>query len=300
MKNGYKSIILILLAFGCALFLSGCDNMVVFHPKGAVALEERNLIIIAVLLMLIVVIPVILLTFIFAWKYRASNTKATYTPEWHHSTTLEFVWWGVPIIICSILGTIIWETSHSLDPYRPLTSDIKPVDIEAVALDWKWLFIYPDQNIATVNYIQLPVNTPVNFRITSDAPMNSLWIPALAGQIYAMSGMQTQLHMIANQTGEYKGLSSNFSGPGFSGMQFIVKVTDENDFDQWVNMVKGQPNSLNDAIYTELAKPSENNPVAYYSSVQGDLFKMIMMKYMMPMTSSSSMGQNSMPMMQTQ
>ena len=197
-------------------------NLAVLNPVGEIAAQEKSLISTAVLLMLIVVVPVIIMVFLFAWKYRASSTKAKYTPNWAHNTWLEIVWWGIPSSIIIALATITWITTHKLDPYRPLDSKEKPVEIQVVALDWKWLFFYPEYNIATVNHIQIPVGRPINFRITADAPMNSFMIPQLGGQIYAMQGMETKIHLIAEKPGEFDGYSSNYSGHGLSGMNFKV------------------------------------------------------------------------------
>lgn len=260
------------------LLLSGC-NMTLLDPKGQVGLDERNLIITATLLMLLVVIPVIVMTFLFAWKYRASNTSATYTPKWNHSTKIEIAVWAVPIMIIIALGYVTYKSTHALDPYRPLESDVKPVTIEVVALDWKWLFIYPEQGIATVNKIVFPAHTPINFKITSDAVMNSFFIPALGGQIYAMAGMQTKLHLIANQNAEMDGISANYSGAGFTGMKFKATATTQEEFDAWVSEVKKAPKKLEQAEYAALAKQSQNNPVELYSSVTPNLFQIIVDKY---------------------
>lgn len=180
MGNKLKLLFYIALAIATVGLLSGCD-MVLFQPKGSIAAEQIRLIIIAIILMLIIVVPVIIMTIVFAWRYRASNQKATYAPKWDHNSKLEIVWWTIPCIIIAILAWITWVTSHSLDPYKPLDSKVKPVTIQAVSLDWKWLFIYPEQHIATVNYLEIPEKTPINFQISADAPMNSLWIPALGG-----------------------------------------------------------------------------------------------------------------------
>lgn len=214
------------LSLAPALLLGGCD-MTLFNPKGQVGMDERTLIITATLLMLIVVIPVIVMTLAFAWKYRASNTQAEYKPDWHHSNRIEAVVWLVPCVIIAILGWITWESTHKLDPYRPLDSEVKPVTIQAVSLDWKWLFIYPEQGIATVNEIAFPKDTPVNFQITSDSVMNSFFIPQLGSQIYSMAGMMTKLHLIANEEGVFDGISANYSGGGFSGMRFKAIATSE-------------------------------------------------------------------------
>lgn len=277
----YKSSILVALCMLFVTLLSGCEKGVLY-PKGMIATDERNLIFTAILLMLIVVIPVFFMTFWFAWKYRESNTRAKYTPDWAHSTVLEVIWWTIPCIIIGVLATITWITTHSLDPYKPLDVPGKPVTIEAVALDWKWLFIYPEENIATVNFVEFPANRPINFKITADAPMNSLWIPQLGGQIYAMTGMQTKLHLIADEPGDYSGGAANFSGPGFSGMHFIARAATEGDFNAWVSEVQHSPNKLSIETYKELEQPSEDNPVTYYSQVEGNLFNAIIMKFMMP------------------
>jgi cytochrome o ubiquinol oxidase subunit 2 len=280
------------LAIGLMLLLSGC-NLVILNPKGVIAAEEKELMLIALCLMLIIVIPVIILTFVIAIRYRASNKKAKYTPDWSHSIILEAIWWTVPIIIISILGYITWVTAHKLDPYRPLESKVKPITIQVIALDWKWLFIYPQENIATINFVAFPVNTPINFEITADAPMNAFQIPALGGQIYAMAGMRTKLHYMANEIGEYNGRSVSFSGDGFSGMTFVARVTSQESFNQWVNTVKHGSHVLTMAAYDRLVQPSQDNQVAYYSSVANDLFNNVMMKFMMPM--SNNMGNNLMP-----
>ena len=253
--------------------------MTLLDPVGQVGIDEKNLIITATLLMLLVVVPVILMTIIFAWKYRASNKNATYAPKWSHSTKIEVVIWTVPILIIIALGVITYKSTHALDPYRPIQSDVKPVTIEVVAMDWKWLFIYPDQGIATVNKIVFPANTPVNFRITSDTVMNSFFIPGLGGQIYAMAGMTTKLHLIANKNAELDGISANYSGAGFTGMKFKAIATSQADFDAWVSEVKASPKQLDTAEYAALTKPSQNNPVELYSSYAPNLFQTIIDKY---------------------
>ena len=261
------------------LFLAGCSTEVL-DPKGDIGAQEKSLILIALGLMAVVAVPVIAMTLWFAWRYRAGNKKARYAPNWSHSTAIEVVVWSVPAVIIAILATITWHTTHTLDPYRPLASKAKPVTIEAVALDWKWLFIYPDQGIATVNQIAFPTDVPVNFHITSDSVMNAFFIPQLGSQIYAMAGMETQLHLIAREPGTYAGLSSNYSGAGFSDMRFQAIATSQQGFDAWVAKVKADPATLDGAAYDALAKPSEKNPVAYYGHVPAGLFAGIVGKYM--------------------
>ena len=276
-KNRYPRLLGIVPLLG-TLLLGGC-NMTLLNPTGQVGLEQRNLIITATLLMLLVVIPVIVMTFLFAWKYRASNTNATYTPKWNHSTKIEIAVWTVPILIIIALGYVTYVSTHELDPYRPLESDVKPITIEVVSLDWKWVFIYPEQGIATVNKIVFPTNTPVNFKVTSDSVMNSFFIPGLGGQIYAMAGMQTKLHLIANRDAEMEGISANYSGAGFTGMKFKAISTSQENFDAWVSEVKKAPKQLESAEYEALTKPSQNNPVELYSSVTPNLFQIIVDKY---------------------
>jgi len=219
------------------------------------------------------------MTFLFAWKYRATNTDAVYTPKWSHSTKIEIAVWAVPVLIIIALGYVTYVSTHALDPYKPLESDVKPITIEVVALDWKWVFIYPKQGIATVNKIVFPTNTPVNFKVTSDSVMNSFFIPGLGGQIYAMAGMQTKLHLIANRDAEMEGISANYSGAGFTGMKFKAISTSQENFDAWVSEVKKAPKQLEKAEYEALTKPSQNNPVELYSSVTPNLFQFIVDKY---------------------
>jgi len=284
MKRLYKyslTSMLLLLATG---LLSGCEVGGVLDPKGVMAAQEKDLIFIALGLMLIVVIPVFIMTFLFAYKYRASRPNEKYTPDWEHNNWLEFIWWLIPCIIIAILGTITWKTTHELDPYKPLVSNVEPIEVDVVSLDWKWLFIYPKENIATVNYLAIPANTPVNFKITADSPMNGFWIPQLAGQIYAMQGMQTQLHIMATENGDYTGRGATFTGPGFSDMHFIVHVTDDADYQSWLSQVKSSnAEQLSTQRYIELARPSEKDPVTSFNGVADNLFDDIMMKFMMPM-----------------
>ncbi len=277
--------------------LHGLDFSVL-SAQGEVSRKERNLIILASLLSLIVVVPVFAMLFGFAWKYRESNTRATYRPNWDHNRLLETIWWIVPLVLITILAVVAWNSSHELDPYKPLVSNNKPINIQVVALDWKWLFIYPEQHIASVNFLQFPQDTPVNFTITSDAPMNSFWIPSLGGQVYAMSGMSTQLHLMAYHAGDYNGSSANISGTGFAGMKFTARASSQADFDTWVAKVKRTPTRLDQAAYAELALPSQNNATTYYTQPVSGLYDTILMKYMAPKNStdnSSATTGSSMP-----
>ncbi|MGO9936026.1 MAG: ubiquinol oxidase subunit II [Steroidobacteraceae bacterium] len=264
-----------LLPVAGALLLAGCD-WAVLDPKGPIGLQERSIIATATWLMLIIVIPVIAMIGAFAWKYRASNARAQYSPDWDYSHGIAAAMVLIPTAIVICLSVITWRSSHTLDPYRPLSSDVKPITIEVVALDWKWLFIYPDQQLATVNEIAFPTDVPVHFRITSASVMNSFFIPQLGGQIYAMSGMQTQLRLIANQAGTFDGISANFSGGGFSDMKFKAIATTNAGFDEWTHRVKGSTQLLDAATYRALAKPSEKHGVEYFSMVDKELFNQIL------------------------
>jgi len=268
-------------AVGAALMLHG-HSIAVLDPKGIIAKKEFDLMATATLLMLIVVIPVFVLTFVIAWKFRAGNTKAVYRPDWDHSRVAETTWWAIPFLLIFVISIMTWRSSHDLDPFKPIVSTQPPITIQVVALQWKWLFLYPDQHLASVNYVQFPVNTPVNFVITSDAPMNSFWIPQLGGQIYAMSGMSTRLSLMASDMGSYNGSSANLSGAGFAGMKFVAKATSRADFDTWVSAAAQSPSTLTRAEYDKLARPSQNNPVASYSLGLQDLYDGIVMKYMTP------------------
>ena len=281
-NKGLSKPVVILAALMSVLLLGGCRSGVL-NPQGPIAHHELKLLIFATLLMLIVVIPVIFLTFWFAWRYRASATKSKYRPEWSHSTALEIIWWAIPCVIVVILAVVTWVTTHSLNPYKPLESDKAPIEIEVVALDWKWMFVYPQYDIATVNKIVIPVGHPINFRITSAAPMNSFFIPELGGQIYAMTGMITKLHLLANNTGEYRGFSANYTGEGFAHMQFYAHATSEADFNKWVTEVKSDKKDLTwDYFWNQLVKQSTDNPVTYYGKVDRNIFNDIVMYYMMP------------------
>lgn len=283
-------ILLGLLAVAIFVFLLSANNVPVLNPQGIIADKQKDLLVISTLLMLIVIVPVYVLVISFAWRYRASNKKAKYSPNFDHNIVAETIWWGIPIIIITILGGIIWTSSHELDPFRSLDSDTKPVTIQVIALQWKWLFIYPNEKIATVNYIRFPQNTPVNFKITSDAPMNSFWIPSLGGQVYAMSGMETKLHLMANDIGTYRGSSANLSGDGFAGMTFKAHSTSRGDFDSWVTDTKKSKQLLDKTTYDKLAEPSKNNKEAFYKLKDTDLYDTVMMKYMAPSTDNKMEG----------
>ncbi|PZP40093.1 MAG: ubiquinol oxidase subunit II [Pseudomonas fluorescens] len=292
-----------------AAVLTGCE-WTVLQPSGDIAAQQRDLLVISTVLMLLIIIPVMYLTIHFAWKYRASNTEAEYEPEWDHSTKLELVIWACPLLIIICLGAITWLGTHLLDPYRPLnriadgqhiTEEVKPLEVQVVALDWKWLFIYPEYGIATVNELAAPVDRPINFRITASSVMNAFYVPALAGMIYAMPGMETKLHAVINKPGNYLGFSANYSGDGFSGMKFRFHGLDTAGFDNWVATVKSSTQNLDRNLYlTKLEVPSEHEPVAHYGTVAADLYPAILnmcvnpgkmcMGYMMAIDDKGGLG----------
>lgn len=262
----------------------GACKAVVLSPSGDVAEQQRNILIQSTSLMLLIVIPVMILIGVVAWRYRQSNTSATYAPDWDHSTHLELVIWSVPLLIIICIGAITWASTHLLDPYRPLgriaaerpiPEGTKALRVDVVALDWKWLFIYPEYGIAAVNELAAPVDRPIDFHITASSVMNSFFIPALAGQVYAMPGMQTQLKAVINKAGKYAGFSANYSGAGFSGMRFAFLGVSDAEFDKWIAKAKLEGASLDRAAYLQLEKPSEREPVRRYASADASLFDAI-------------------------
>jgi cytochrome o ubiquinol oxidase subunit 2 len=257
-------------------------DIAMLYPKGQIALKERNLLLTIQAIMLLVVIPVYILTFVFSWKYRADNPKGKYEPHLQDHRIAETIWWGIPLVIVAIISVLTWIRTHELDPFKPLVSDKKPLKIQVVALQWKWLFLYPEEKIASINFVQFPENTPVHFEITADAPMNSFWIPQLGSQIYAMPKMKTELNLIADKVGDYRGASANISGVGFSGMHFIARASTEKEFQEWVDSAKASKRSLTFNEYRALAKPSQDHPVALYELKDEDLFDEILMKFMHP------------------
>jgi cytochrome o ubiquinol oxidase subunit 2 len=286
---GMKSKIKMLALLGL-IFLGGAAfywyakgvNIPVLEPRGMIAQKERNLIIIAVMLSLIVVIPVYIMLIVFPLKYREGNKKAVYRPDFEHSRLLESIWWGVPLAIILVLGIITFYSSRDLDPFKKINPNQPEVKIQVVALQWKWLFLYPQQNAASVNIVHMPVNTPVDFEITADAPMNSFWIPQLGGQIYAMSGMATQLHLIASQNGLYRGSSANISGEGFADMHFDAVVESGAGFKNWAQKAASSSNKFDLIAYNQLAKPSNNMAPASFRLADPSLFHFVISKYEAP------------------
>lgn len=264
-----------------ALVMYGRD-IPVLNPQGIIAEQQYQLILITTLLGVFVVVPVFILLFTVAWKYREGNTKAKYEPEFDGSRWLEALWWGIPCLIILLLAVITFISTHALDPYKAIESDKEPVKIQVVSLQWKWLFIYPDEGIATVNHFTIPEDTPVEFTLTSDAPMNSFWLPSLGGQVYTMSGMSTKLHLMANTVGSYKGASANLSGDGFAGMTFVAHSKTQADYQSWVTSSKTSPDWLTAPTYKKLREPTKDIPEKTFGLVEDGIYDAIIMKYMGP------------------
>ena len=270
MRHAAHAVILI----SAALLLASCQG--VLDPQGPIASAERLLLVNSTAIMLVVVIPVIVATLAFAWWYRESNARATRSLDESYEGRVEFVVWSIPALTVILLGGVIWIGSHQLDPRTPIPAKSDPLRVDVVALDWKWLFIYPDHGIASVNQLVIPTETPVEFRLTSATVMNSFFVPQLGSQIYAMGGMITHLHLLADNPGEYPGFSANFSGDGFSDMRFIARAVPAGDFNAWLEQARGTGSALDDAGYAELAKPSKAVPPATYRSVEPKMFERIL------------------------
>lgn len=269
------------------VFLRG-DNFAVLNPAGTIASQERILLFVAIGLMMIGAIPVFSMAIYVAFTYHAKNAKATYQPDWDQDKKLQVFWWTFLIVIVISLSIINWIFTHRLDPRNGIASEHKTMVVQVVALRWKWLFIYPAERIATVNYLEIPAQTPIQFELTADAaPMNSFWIPQLGGQIYAMAGMTTQTHLMSDTTGSYYGRNSEINGIGFAEMQFLVKSVNSQDFKTWVSQVQQTQPQLSWHSYDKLAQPSEHYPVSFYSSTPDHLYTTIIMKYMSPAASSA-------------
>ena len=260
-------------ALGAASLLSGCGG--VLDPHGPVGASERLILFDSLIIMLAIVIPVILAVVGFAWWFRASNPRAFYWPDWEFSGHLELIVWSIPALVVTFLGGIAWFGSHAVDPFAPLESHARPVEIEVVSLDWKWLFIYPEEGVASVNSLTIPVGVPVHFKLTSSGVMNSFFVPQLGSQIYTMPGMTSQLSLQADDAGIYDGISANFSGQGFSDMRFEVKALPADDYAKWVVDARSIGVTLDKNAYSELVKPSENVAPIRYRIVEPGLFEEI-------------------------
>jgi cytochrome o ubiquinol oxidase subunit II len=264
-----------------AAALSGCSEGVL-DPKGPIAAAGREILFNSLAIMLAIVVPTILATLGAAWWFRASNRRARYRPDFTYSGRLELLVWSIPAMTVLLVGGVAWIGAHELDPRKPIPSDVEPVRVQVVSLDWKWLFIYPDQGIASVNHLAVPVGTPVSFELTSSGVMNSFFVPQLGSQIYTMAGMVTRLHLQADHAGSYPGLSANYSGEGFADMRFIADAVPPEAFARWIDAARGAGPTLDAATYTALAKPSSAVAPFTYRSVAPDLFNGILGSAMQP------------------
>jgi cytochrome o ubiquinol oxidase subunit 2 len=281
MKKGLRRLSVVMTLLIMTVLLAGCgDKIIVLNPKGEIAKQQMDLMVISLVLCLIIIVPVLILTFVIIWRYRhKTERKAKYEPEWEHSTKLELIWWGIPIIIIILLAAVTVKYTYQLEPSKALKHEAKPLVIQVTSLDWKWFFQYPEQGIATVNYLQFPEDVPIEFRLTSDAPMNSFWIPQLGGQIYTMSGMEMKLHLIADEPGDYLGMGANFSGRDFGKMHFTAKATSQEEFDKWVAGIRSSSPALTDEGYKQLALPGVEEEFKTFSSIPEGLFQRIVTKY---------------------
>jgi len=270
----------ILLSVALLLILSGCsEQYLVLDPKGPIAAAQKDLILITTLICAVIAIPVFAITAVIVWRYRERpNSKASYKPNWEHSTKLETIWWGIPIIAIAILAVITVNYTYKLEPAVAIQSEKEPIEIQVTSLDWKWLFTYPDQGVATVNYFKAPVDTPIRFKLTSDMAMNSFWIPNLGGQLYTMSGMAMTLHLLADEEGQYYGSGANFTGEHFAQMTFTADITSQEEFDAWVSEVKTTERALTETDVEKL-KEQGTAEVAQFSSFPDNVFYDIMMQY---------------------
>ena len=265
---------------GIFIYVTQGREIPVLNPQGLIADQQYTLILITVGLGFFVVVPVFILLFSIAWKYRAGNKKAKYEPEMEGHRGLELLWWGIPCVIILLLAIITHISTHALDPYKALESDKTPVKVQVIALEWNWLFIYPEYGTATLNYMNIPEDTPVNLTLTSDAPMNSFWVPALAGQVYAMSGMSTKLHLMADSVGTYNGTTTNISGEGYADMRFKVYAMTNTDFQAWAKRAANSADGLTTETYEEIAQPNKDRPETTYRLITPSIFDDIIMKYM--------------------
>src|ERR1700722_15037649 len=249
--------------------------MNILDPQGPIGAAEKTILIDSVAIMLAIVLPTIVAIFAFAFWFRASNTKARYLPDWAYSGRIELVVWAIPALTVILLGGVAWIGAHQLDPAKAIDGSQEPLKIKVVSLDWKWLFIYPDQKIAAINTLTVPVGVPLQFELTSASVMNVFFIPQFGSMIYAMNGMTTRLNLRADSPGTYQGLAAHFNGDGFSDMHFDVHVVPPEQFSKWAQDAAGTDKSLDQAIYGEIAKPSMNNPPATYRLADPDLFQAI-------------------------
>lgn len=265
---------------GIFVFVTQGRDIPVLNPSGTIADQQLVLILITVALAVFVIVPVFILLFVIAWRYREGNKKAKYDPDSKDSTVLEIIWWGIPVLIIIALSIITHISTHALDPYKPLESNVKPVNVQVISLNWRWLFIYPDYGIATMSHLPIPKDTPINLAISADSPMNSFWVPALAGQIYAMNGMTTKMHFMADKVGTFNGVTTNISGEGYANMTFKVYAKNEADFEAWTQKALESKNVLSTETYKEISQDSKDTSEKTYLLQTPELFDQVIDKYM--------------------
>jgi cytochrome o ubiquinol oxidase subunit 2 len=265
----------------CTAALGGC-NEGVLDPQGVISVAERQILINSLGIMLAIVIPTIIATLAIAYWFRASNKRATYRPDFVYSGRIELLTWSIPAMTVLLVGGVAWVGAHDLDPRKPIDAAAKPVNVQVVSLDWKWLFIYPDRGIASVNHLVVPVGMPISFDLTSSGVMNSFFVPQLGSQIYTMAGMKTNLQLQADKAGRYQGLSAQFSGDGFSDMRFVVDAVPVGQFEQWVASTRVDGPTLDAQSYADLAKPRAAVAPYTYRAVTRGLFDRIVMSEMQP------------------
>ena len=285
--NAAWFVLLIFMAIGdlallIRFFIQG-KNIALFNPKGLIAQQQHSLMMFTVTVLLVIAIPSLFLLYFTAWKYRESNTKTLHAPDVHHGKFLVSSMWLIPTAFMIVLAVVMWSSAHRLAPQKLIASDSKPITIQVISMRWKWLFFYPEQNIASINFVQIPVDTPVIFELTADeTPMSSFWIPNLGGQLYSMTGHANRLNLIADTPGDYPGSSAELNGAGFAGMKFTARASSMEDFSLWVQEAKQSQDVLDSEMYNSLLKPSENNPVALYSAYDSNLYGRVVSKYLGP------------------
>ncbi len=285
-RGGVRRLSIRAIAARCAglaapLALTAC-RPAILDPQGSVGQAEKMILIDSMAIMLAIVIPTIVATFLFAWWYRASNKKARYLPDWAYSGRIELVVWGIPALVVMLLGGVAWIGSHDLDPAKPLPSNSPPLEVQVVSLDWKWLFIYPNQRVASVNRLVIPAGAPVHFLLTSASVMNAFFIPQLGSMIYAMNGMTSELNLQADTPGAFHGLSSHYSGDGFSDMHFEALAVSDDKFGEWIGAARKDGPILNTESYAELAKQNVAPRPLTYRAVDGDIFQQIVSQELPP------------------
>ncbi len=271
---------IIILVLNIIILLQGRD-IALLNPKGYIAGEELRLLKISVVILLEIAIPTLTVFYFTVWKYRESNQKAVYSPNPRGSKSLVFTIWALPTVTMLLIAVVMWPAAHRLAPQKAILSGQKPLRVQVIALRWKWLFIYPDQGIAAVNFVQLPVGTPVQFDLTADEiPMSSFWIPHLGGQLYAMTGHVNRLNLMADSPGEFTGSTAEINGDGFSGMRFVTRASSTEDFNKWVEDTRTSTGTLDATSYKKLLVPTQNNPALFYSKVEPTLYDTMLSKYM--------------------